>query len=240
MERGILKMRKLTQVTIILLMILPLLGSSQPSFEGILLKDYPSATFLKEELQLASDEILNEIIILPEEEFNEIEAVAVIQNIRRLPPSLLNKIYQKKIYIKLFVGNLTDHPTTSHLKGMIPRGYERNTRWDDIPGIGGGRMVLVKIGHSHFGMGHGSINLELHELAHSIDRLVYHQLRTDPIFQRIWSEEKYQLFSGRTYLLSLPEEYFAECFALFYLNKESNAFLKKHAPKTYEYIKNLK
>lgn len=233
-------MRKLTHVVVILMMTLPLLGSSQPFFEGILLKDYPDFSLLKEELQLVPDEVLNEMIILPEEKFNEKEAVAIIKNIRRLPPSLLDKIHQRKIYIKLFVGNLTDNPTASHLKGMIPRGYESETLWDDVPGIGGGRTVLVKIGHSHIGMGHGSINLELHELAHSIDRLVYHQLRTDPVFQRIWSEEKYQLFSGRAYLLALPEEYFAECFALYYLNEKTNAFLKEHAPKTYEYIKNLK
>ena len=77
--------------------------------------------------------------------------------------------------IKLFTGKLTDNPTASHLSGMIPRGYVNNTTWDDVPGLGGSKTVLVKIGASHKGNGHSSVNLELHELAHSIDNYVFNE-----------------------------------------------------------------
>lgn len=233
-------MRKLAQVLSLFLVVIALLGSSQAAYDGILLKDYPHYSPLKGMLLLQADDVVNEIILLPEVDFDVSEVAAIIKNVRRLPPSLLDKIHHEKIYLKLFVGNLTDNRTASHLKGMIPRGYEGDTLWDNVPGIGGGQVVLVKIGHSHIGMGHGSINLELHELAHSIDRIVFNHLRFDPLFQSIWYEEKYELFPGRTYLLSLPEEYFAESFAMYYLDQVSNAILKEKAPKTYEYIKNLK
>ncbi|WP_420535002.1 anthrax toxin lethal factor-related metalloendopeptidase, partial [Bacillus mycoides] len=46
--------------------------------------------------------------------------------------------------------------------------------WDDVPGVGsdiGGKPVMARIGFSERGKGHGSINLELHEIAHAIDRV---------------------------------------------------------------------
>lgn len=219
---------------------LTLLGNSKATTDGILLRDYPDSSILKDILQVNQSSVMNEIIILPVEEFDEAEAASIISHIQQLPMSLLTKVEQKKITVKLFAGKLTDNPTADHLKGLIPRGYTSNKKWDDVPGIGGGQVVLVKIGHSEKGMGHGSINLELHELAHSIDRIVYNKLRFDPIFLNIWTNEKYGLFQNQTYLVTLPEEYFAEAFAMFYLNKESRNLLKEKAPATYEYIKNLK
>lgn len=233
-------MRKLAAVLIIGIISLTLLGNSTASNYGILLRDYPSASILKEILQLNQLSIINEIIVLPEEEFDEVQAAEIIKNVQNLPASLLAKIEDKDILVKLFVGKLTDNPTANHLKGLIPRGYTSDKKWDDVPGIGGGQVVLVKVGHSEKGMGHGSVNLELHELAHSIDRIVYEKLRFDPIFLNIWSTEKHALFQNQTYLTTLPEEYFAEAFAMFYVDKENRTLLKERAPATYEYIKNLK
>lgn len=217
-----------------------LLGNSKQSYDGILLKYYPINSPLKERLILAENSPINEIIILPVEEFDEVPTASIIENIQKLPPTLLAKIQQNGIYLKLFVGKLTDNPTASHLKGIIPRGYKSDKKWDEVPGIGGGEVVLVKIGHSDPGSGHGSVNLELHELAHSIDQIIYKKLRFDPIFLHIWTNEKHALFQNRTYFITLPEEYFAEAFAMFYVNKENRSILKERAPLTYEYIKNIK
>lgn len=233
-------MRKLIPILLISLLSLTLLGSSTPKKDGVLLRDFPNDSFLKSVLQVSTSNIINEIIILPEKVFDEEKAAEIIHRIQLLPVSLLNKIQQHDIYIKLFEGKLTDNPTAGHLKGMIPRGYKSGKKWDDVPGIGGGSVVLVKIGHSDRGMGHGSVNLELHELAHSIDRIVYDKLRFDPLFLKIWTKEKHALFQDQTYLVSLPEEYFAESFAMYYIDEKNNAFLKERAPETYEYIKNLK
>lgn len=232
-------MRKLALFFLISILSLVLLGSSTPSYDGILLRDYPPDSYLKKVLQLNDKSVVNEIIILPENPIDEQMATAIINNVRRLPITLLNKIQHNKIFIKLFEGKLTDNPTAQHLRGIVPRGYKSDKRWDDVPGIGGGHVVLVKIGHSEKGMGHGSVNLELHELAHSIDRIVYDKLRFDPLFLKIWTKEKHALFPNRAYLTSLPEEYFAESFAMYYIDEINHKLLKERAPETYQYIKNL-
>lgn len=238
--KGENEMRKKALILTICLLSLTLLGSSNASEDGILLRDYPKASLLKESIYLNENDMINEIVILPEEKFDEEKAAQMISNIQKLPRALLTKIQKNDIYLKLFVGKLIDNPTAAHLKGIIPRGYKSDKKWDEVPGIGGGNVVLVKVGHSEKGMGHGSVNLELHELAHSIDRIVFDKLRFDPLFLKIWSTEKYALFQNKTYLVTLPEEYFAEVFAMYYIDDENRQLLKKRAPKTYEYIKNLK
>lgn len=233
-------MRKFAPLVIICIISFILLGNSQITNEGIILREYSPASLLKEKLRLSPYEAINDIIILPEEPFEEMEALPIIENIRKLPPYLLNKIHEHDIFIKLFTGKLTDNPTAKHLKGVIPRGYKSDKKWDDVPGIGGGDVVLVKIGHSERGMGHGSVNLELHELAHSLDKIVFQEIRYDPVFLSIWSKEKYSLFKDRSYFITFPEEYFAESFAMFYYDEENHHLLKSLAPETYEYIQHLK
>ena len=48
----------------------------------------------------------------------------------------------------------------------------------------------MKIGASDKGNGHSSVNLELHELAHSIDSYVFNELRYNKNFLEIWNQEK--------------------------------------------------
>ncbi|WP_080845723.1 anthrax toxin lethal factor-related metalloendopeptidase [Cytobacillus gottheilii] len=233
-------MKKLTIFSIIFFASLTLMGNSQAKMDGILLKDYPASSFLKVNLNLVSPLEIGDIFILPEDPFDEVEAAAMISRVDRIPSSLLNKIYKENIHIKLFSGKLTDNPTASHLQGIIPRGYTSNKTWDEVPGIGGSRTVLVKIGSSEKGNGHGSVNLELHELAHSIDRHVYNGIRFSHHFLDVWNKEKGILFPGIDYFLNYPEEYFAESFAMFYVNEEYRAQLKDKAPLTFVFIDSLK
>ncbi|MBP3041401.1 toxin [Bacillaceae bacterium Marseille-Q3522] len=231
--------RKLLQLFFVITMIIFLLGNSQQTSFGIKLKNYPKNSIIKKALQLNSPADVGNIIILPKETFDEQEALSIITRIDSLPTSLLKKINHQGIRIKLFTGKLTDNPTAKHLQGVIPRGYKQAILWDEIPGIGGAKIVLVKIGASEKGKGHGSINLELHELAHSIDRHVFNGIRYNADFLKIWNMEKEKLFSNQSYFLTYPEEYFAEAFAMFYANEISNAYLRKIAPETYHYIRSL-
>ena len=132
--------------------------------------------------------------LLPETEFSEKDAASIIASLSKIPYNQLEALKNEKVYIKLFTGKLTDHPSAGHLKGVVPKGYKSGKTWDDVPGMGGGKMVLVKIGHSERGKGHGSVNLELHEIAHSIDRHVYGGLRDSREFLRLWREERLVFF----------------------------------------------
>ena len=79
------------------------------------------------------------------------------------------------------------------------------------------------------GNGHSSVNLELHELAHSIDIYVFNELRYNQDFLEIWNQEKDQLFPGKSYYLTYPEEYFAESFAYYYFGGQYRNELKKES-----------
>lgn len=232
-------MRKYVLLGFLCLIVVLLLGSSKMVNRGIPLKYFPENSILRRTLNFPQDHVLNEIVLLPETEFSEKDAASIIASLSKIPYNQLEALKNEKVYIKLFTGKLTDHPSAGHLKGVVPKGYKSGKTWDDVPGMGGGKMVLVKIGHSERGKGHGSVNLELHEIAHSIDRHVYGGLRNSREFLRLWREEKARLFPRNTYFWKYPEEYFAETFAMFYYNRTSRTTLKMYAPKTYQYIKDL-
>ena len=169
--------------------------TSQASFDSIMLADYPKNSQLYQLLNKETSlKQINQMIELPKSLFDEKEAAAIINRIGNLPETLLEKSNNQDIILKLFTGNLTDNRTARYLVGQIPEGYHTQTTWDEVPGIGGSQVVLVKIGHSEKGKGHGSVNLELHELAHSIDSLVYQNISKDKQFQLIWEEERGILF----------------------------------------------
>lgn len=233
-------MHKSLAISFLMVFSFLLLGKSQATSPDRFLGEIAHDSSLKSSLQLNSPKILDQIIILPKGEFKEEEAAAIISRIDQLPFSLLKKIKDQGIVVKLFTGKLTDNPTARHLKGVTPRGYNSGKTWDDVPGIGGSKTVLVKIGSSESGMGHSSVNLELHELGHSVDNHVYNEIRSQESFLEIWEEEKYSLFPKKTYFLAFPEEFFAECFALYFFGGESRAYLQEKAPKTFALMKSLK
>jgi Pro-Pro endopeptidase len=231
--------RKFMLFTMILIISVPLLGNTQASVDGVYLRNFPVESYLQNSLTLQSNDQLGDIVLLPKESFDQQEVASIIERLDHLPPSMLVKINQQQIKLKLFEGKLTDNPTAKHLKGVKPRGYVSDKTWDDVPGVGGSKTVLVKIGASEKGNGHGSVNLELHELAHSVDRYVYDEIRQDPNFLKVWEAEREALFPGKPYFTTLPEEYFAETFAMFYLGIETKEELKQKAPKTFMFYSSL-
>jgi Pro-Pro endopeptidase len=232
-------MRKIAQVFIVIILSFTLLGSSNANMDGIFLNDFPKHSILLNLIDMESVSLIGKMIVLPEDDFDQKEAAGIINRIAMLPDSMLKRAVNHNIRVKLFEGNLTDNPSARHLKGVIPRGYTTNRTWDQVPGIGGSRTVLVKIGSSDKGKGHSSVNLELHELAHSLDRHVYGGIREKEQFLKIWRHESRLLFPGRAYFLDYPEEYFAESFAMFYIGGMPTRLLQQAAPQTYQYIKSL-
>ncbi|WP_409973247.1 anthrax toxin lethal factor-related metalloendopeptidase [Bacillus sp. Bva_UNVM-123] len=181
------------------------------------------------------------MLILPQEKYDVDNTNEIKERLKSLPESLLVEIINHKIQLILVNGPITGVEEFSYLKGAVPRGWEgTNKTWDDVPGIGGSKSVVVRIGYSEKGKGHGSVNLELHELAHSIDGIIKNHVSTSAAFQTIWNSEKEKLFSGESYFLRYSEEYFAEAFALYYRDQESRNRLKKLAPLTYQFIESIK
>ncbi|RWR10384.1 toxin [Siminovitchia fortis] len=190
-------------------------------------------------LTLKSGNLLKDAVILPEEEFDGEEAANIIKRLDLLPKSILSDIKKNGIKIILFEGKLTDQPYVEHLKGKVPRGYPETVLWDDLPGAGGSQYVFVKIGSSEKGKGHGSVNLEYHELAHSLQRFSYNDDKTDKELTEVWKQEASSLFPKRDYFLDYKEEYFAECFAYYFYSEHTREQLKVKAPKMYNFLNSL-
>nr|WP_222860096.1 hypothetical protein [Bacillus andreraoultii] len=86
------------------------------------------------------------------------------------------------------------------LRGTTPRGYlDANVTWNTVPGSSRGKMFFVKIGAYEKGHIHDSIHLVLHELAHSIDRIVFNRIRDNPYFLSIWKLEVKDVFGDNNY-----------------------------------------
>ena len=219
------------------ILLLPAVWKAFASVDAISLKDYPSSQLNLLLEDVPNRELLNKIILLPPAEFSYEETAKMITTISVIPETILFSLVQQHVQLYLFDGSLTEIKGFEHLKGTKPRGYSsQGPSWDDVPGIGGSKLVLAKIGHSNIGQGHGSVNLELHELAHSIDRFVYGNVRYNEEFIKIWKKEAPILFPNQTYFLHFIEEYFAETFAMYYLNEQTNEHLLKLAPLTHKFF----
>lgn len=198
------------------------------------------STFLNFESQLllSSENFPQQLIIIQTSgKYNQQEATNMTQRIGNIDNNTLYALYRKNIRIKLINFPITYLTEYSYLRGKIPRGWEgTGYTWDSVPGIGG-NPVVARIGYSNYGNMHTSINLELHETAHAIDRYVFQNISYSQEFSRIHSRE-YNSFSNSSYYY-YPEEYFAEAYAYYYLNSSTHETLKKRAPYTYQFIKQL-
>ncbi|WP_238533119.1 anthrax toxin lethal factor-related metalloendopeptidase [Bacillus methanolicus] len=186
------------------------------------------------------DGLLEQIVAVPINDQNDPDVKMIKSRLSKLPVSMLEKMKTTGIKIKLIDGPITSLPEFSYLKGQVPRGWEKtNKTWDDVPGIGGTETVAIRIGYSDYGKGHGSVNLELHETAHSLDSIVYMRISATESFKKIWKSESLNLFGKNQYFKTYPEEYFAEAFAMYYLNDSTKSELKKKAPLTYTFFEKL-
>lgn len=229
-------MRKAIFVLFIFLICIPFYHLAKAFPEG-----RPLSTYQFETMEFTSTKpVVEELILLPNSDFLEKEAIKMIDNIQKVDDSILILAVEESIQVRLFTGSLTNLNGLNELKNIKPRGYgDNDPNWELVPGMSEDRVVYAKIGHSEFGKGHGSICLELHEFAHAIDRYVFHYVRLDPMFINIWKLEADLLFPLNNYFLQFPEEYFAETFAMYYYNKDSKEVLNEMAPLTFKYIQSL-
>lgn len=185
------------------------------------------------------ESIINRLIVLPEEAYDKREVDRIIQRISKISPVILEKLLDRGIHIKLINTPVTYLREYAYLRGMVPRGWENTgITWDDVPGVSG-NPIAIKIGYSEPGMGHGAINLELHETAHTIDSYLLKGITGSKKFRDIWKKEVNDLFGDNRYFLSYPDEYFAEAFAMYHLDNGHKYELSSRAPLTFKFIEQL-
>lgn len=179
------------------------------------------------------------VVKLPSGYYDVAEANKMIANINKFGDNILQRMYNNRVEVHLVNGPITNQPSMRHLRGVTPRGWEGTGKtWDDIPGSGG-NPVIVRIGYSDTGMGHGSLNLELHETAHAIDTYVFNRYSSSSQFRYAFNYEARRLFGNDGYNSVYPEEYFAESSSMYFLNSTTRARLQQNAPITYNYIQSI-
>jgi hypothetical protein len=182
---------------------------------------------------------ITQLIELPASSYNKQDANSMISRIKQFQPDILARLVQNGVKIRLITGKLTDEPEYKELKGVTPRGWEGTGKtWDDIPGIGG-NPVILRIGYSDSGHGHGSLNLELHETSHAIDIHVFNNISQSEEFTKLFKQEAKSLFPVNSYMDSYSEEYFAESSCMFVYSLETRNKMKRIAPLTYAFFAKL-
>lgn len=186
----------------------------------------------------AENNVLDYVVILEtKDEYDINEAARMKERLGRIHPNIIQALYNQGIVIKLINFPLTDLPEYEYLRGVVPGGWEGTGKtWEDVPGAGGNPSV-ARIGYSEPSEWHGTINLELHEIAHAIDGYVFDNISNTQRFNAIHKTEQTH-FLPEGYFAN-PSEYFAEAFGYYYLGGERKSRLKQLAPETHKFIENL-
>lgn len=191
-------------------------------------------------------DIRENFFIMPAEgDYDIDEAEKMKDRILNISPKILLSMYKAGVRMKLANGPITNEPELQYLQGEVPRGWEyTGMTWDDVPGAGGYDLPIARIGYSDpsFENNHDTINLELHELAHTVDNYITGRvedaLSFSDEFIDVWEQEVHSVLPY-DYFIDYPEEYFAEAFAMYYLSEDSKNELRTLAPKTYDFIDTL-
>lgn len=171
-----------------------------------------------------------------------------INVLNRLTNKVIKKIYDRKFRIKLQdsliktkssenIGRITlAQGITDYDKNTISVAYykennlSKNILFKDTNKV----TVLHEIGHLWDSDQYGCSRFSIHA--------------GKDVLKNIREKESYNLFSSKNfpnssdsylaYYRDYSQEYYAECFALYFLSSQSNCILKNSAPGTYKYIEN--
>ncbi|MDC3412986.1 toxin [Aquibacillus sp. 3ASR75-11] len=218
---------------IFLFLVLPFIDITRP-FQGLMLSKAVAKKDIPNMNSLSNIDLLRQLVVIPDNLEDKDELGKMIYRINQIDRPVLSLLVNQRVKVRLFQGSLTDEPLLYFLRWEKPRGWKKDVTWTDVPGSGGGWLVSAKIGASEPGSGHGSINLELHEIGHT----VYKLLKTSPVYaekiQEIWKMEADQVYPDNAYFLNYSTEYFAEMFATYYYSDETANKIADNAPQTYQ------
>lgn len=231
-------MRRISIAIVIttLFLLIPSIKISKP-FTGVSLHQVSSKETNLLLANLQNYDILEDLVVIPAEVEDKDALGNMLNTIDHIERNLLVLLKREGVVIRLFEGNLTDEPLLYFLKWQKPRGWKQGVTWEQVPGSGGSWLISAKIGASNPGNGHGSVNLELHEIGHTLYNLLSPEKQTE--FNAVWNSEVQHLFPGKPYYSSYPSEYFSESFAHFYINLSTAGKLSTSAPRTYSFIKEM-
>lgn len=161
----------------------------------------------------------------------------------RLPVSLITTLRQRNRGIDVVADNVTTHPAMRSYQNVRPRGWAEGRTWSEVPGAGAtGNHGTIIAGNS-LHRGHGSVDLILHEVGHTVDRYFKNRgagmdFSSSRMFTEINTATPFGPLYGpsASYQQSNEEENFAEMFALYFATPETRQHLSETFPEGHRYF----
>lgn len=173
----------------------------------------------------------------------------VVDVYTRLPWNLVRTLRDRNRGIDLVSGGVTNHPRANFVGTLRPRGWSGTRTVDSLAGGGaiGDLPTIIagdRLNDRSEAHGHGSTDLVLHEVGHTVDRYFRDNLET---FDYSVSRPFIALVEGMDYasfyaehLLAYHRDYaeenFAELFTRYYLSTESRSTLEWKLPGVSEFF----
>ncbi len=152
----------------------------------------------------------------------------------RLPVNLLITLRQRNRGIYVVADNVTTHPAMESYANVRPRGWAEGRTWSEVPGAGATNRHGTIIAGNSIHRGHGSVDLILHEVGHTVDRYFKDRDGTmdfsnTRVFSEINGSTPFETLYGASagYQSSNDEENFAEMFALYFASSETRQHLSE-------------
>lgn len=181
-------------------------------------------------------------ILLQSEQIEDSHIDRFIKSYMKFPSELTKELLGRGRKIHLIFGHgVSDDPTW----GKEDKTFDGRD-WSDVPGAGGSTYWKspTRIVVNRMDEGHGSVDLYLHEEAHTMDSTYgYFKISDSEVFKKIFSNP-----SVTQYLNSITStgyyensrEAFAELFARYHAGPQSRKILEEKAPEAALFIQNLK
>lgn len=176
-------------------------------------------------------------------EVREVALNEVMDIYSRLPVELLITLRKRNRGIDLVADNVTTHPAMESYSDVRPRGWAEGRTWSEVPGAGAtGRHGTIIAGNS-LHRGHGSVDLILHEVGHTVDRYFKDRdgsmdFSNTRLFSEVNGTTPFENLYGPSagYQSSNEEENFAEMFALYFASPETRQHLSETFPAGHSYF----
>lgn len=179
---------------------------------------------------------IDKLIIAPKGKWKGINETRRIKHlVKRLPSPLVKKLIETETTIRLTTRPITTFTDMKNLKGISPPTWNGIT-WDEILGVAQGNKIILRYGCDKE-LYYGTVSMVLHEIGHAVDYIESKITARCKIFNAIWERERKNLINASNIVNEQKDEFYAETFAMFYLNSYTRNKLRLQAPLTYSYFK---
>jgi hypothetical protein len=207
-------------------------------------RGWPEAT-LKKIGEHMGVKVLDSFEALPAEVRTE-SLNAVIDTYSMLPGELIFTLKKRNSGIDVVADSVVNHPGMMRYRGVRPRNWPEGRTWDEVPGAGATGAHPTIIAGNSLNRGHGSVDLILHEVGHSVDRYFKNRgggmdFSTTDMFTTLHAETPflplYLTETGASYQAANAEENFAEMFALYFTSERTRERLSTEFPQGLDYMR---